>query len=49
MLDLIKPLEIEVKDIDGELHKFIISRLPAVVGREILAKYIGGTMPKLRL
>lgn len=47
MLDLIKPLEIEVKDIDGELHKFIISRLPAVVGREILAKYIGGTMPKI--
>ena len=47
MTNLIKPLEIEVKDIDGNLHKFTISRLPAVAGREILAKYLGGTMPKI--
>ncbi|WP_323586013.1 hypothetical protein [Aliarcobacter butzleri] len=47
MANLIKPLEIEVKDIDGNLHKYIISRLPAVAGREILAKYLGGTMPKI--
>ena len=47
MANLIKPLEIEVKDIDGNLHKFTISRLPAVAGREILAKYLGGTMPKV--
>lgn len=47
MTNLIKPLEIEVKDIDGNLHKFTISRLPAVAGREILAKYLGGTMPKV--
>lgn len=47
MANLIKPLEIEVKDIDGILHKFTISRLPAVAGREILAKYLGGTMPKI--
>ena len=47
MANLIKPLEIEVKDIDGNLHKFTISRLPAVAGREILAKYLGGTMPKI--
>lgn len=47
MAKLIKPLEIEVKDIDGILHKFTISRLPAVAGREILAKYLGGTMPKV--
>ena len=47
MANLIKPLEIEVKDIDGILHKFTISRLPAVAGREILAKYLGGTMPKV--
>lgn len=47
MAKLIKPLEVEVKDIDGNLHKFTISRLPAVAGREILAKYLGGTMPKV--
>ena len=47
MTKLIKPLEVEVKDIDGILHKFTISRLPAVAGREILAKYLGGTMPKI--
>lgn len=47
MSKLIKPLEIEVKDIDGILHKYTISRLPAVAGREILAKYLGGTMPKV--
>ena len=47
MANLIKPLEVEVKDIDGNLHKYTISRLPAVAGREILAKYLGGTMPKV--
>ncbi|MFV7791246.1 hypothetical protein ACNO6Z_10395 [Aliarcobacter lanthieri] len=47
MADLIKPLEIEVKDIDGDLHKYTISRFPAVAGREILAKYLSGTMPKI--
>lgn len=47
MANLIKPLEVEVKDIDGNLHKYTISRLPAVAGREILAKYLGGTMPKI--
>ncbi|RBQ30674.1 hypothetical protein CRU92_10900 [Arcobacter sp. FW59] len=47
MANLIKPLEVEVKDIDGVLHKYTISRLPTVAGREILAKYLGGTMPKI--
>ena len=47
MANLLKPLEIEAKDIDGVLHKYTISRLPAVAGREILAKYLGGTMPKV--
>ena len=47
MTNLLKPLEVEVRDIDGNLHKFTISRLPAVAGREILAKYLGGTMPKV--
>lgn len=37
---LIKPKEITITDADREEHTFIISRLPATIGREILAKYL---------
>lgn len=47
MPDLIKPLDITVTDLDGEERTFIISRLPATVGREILAKYPVANAPKL--
>jgi hypothetical protein len=47
MADLIKPQTIEVKDRDGIEHSFVISRLPATVGREILAKYPVANVPKL--
>lgn len=47
MADLIKPKEVHVKDLDGNLHTFIISRLPALHGREILAKYPVSNIPKL--
>lgn len=46
-MDLIKPKEVTVKDVDGGEHTFIISRLPATVGREILAKYPVSNIPKL--
>lgn len=36
---LIKPKEVQIKDVDGIEKAFVISRLPAVTGREILAKY----------
>lgn len=47
MADLIKPQNITVKDRDGIEHSFVISRLPATVGREILAKYPVANIPKL--
>jgi hypothetical protein len=47
MSDLIKPKEIIITDLDGDEKTFIISRLPATVGREVLAKYPVATAPKL--
>lgn len=46
-MDLIKPEEVTIKTMDGEEKTFIISRLPATVGREVLAKYPVANMPKL--
>lgn len=46
-MNLIKPKEVTLKDVDGEEHTFIISRLPATVGREILAKYPVANTPKV--
>ena len=47
MSDLIKPKEITITDLDGDEKTFIISRLPATVGREVLAKYPVANAPKL--
>ena len=44
---LIKPKEITITDADREEHTFIISRLPATIGREILAKYPLSNAPKI--
>lgn len=44
---LIKPKQIMVKDADGVEHEFTISRLPATVGREVLAKYPTANAPKV--
>jgi hypothetical protein len=46
-MDLIKPKEIVLTDLDGEEKTFVISRLPATIGREILAKYPVANAPKL--
>lgn len=46
-MDLIKPKAIAVKNLDGGEKEFIISRLPATVGREILAKYPVANIPKV--
>lgn len=46
MSELIKPKNITVKDADGTEHEFVISRLPAIAGREVLAKYPMTNMPK---
>lgn len=47
MADLIKPVEMQIKNRDGQEKTFIISRLPAIAGREILAKYPITNIPKL--
>lgn len=44
---LIKPKEVAIKDVDGNEKLFVISRLPATVGREILAKYPLSNAPKI--
>lgn len=47
MTELIKPLEIEVLNQDSIAKTFTISRLPALVGREVMAKYVSGNTPKI--
>ena len=47
MPELIKPKDITIKDLDGVERPFIISRLPATVGREILSKYPVANAPKI--
>lgn len=47
MSELIKPEEVVIKDRDGVEKTYIISRLPAIVGREVLAKYPIANIPKL--
>lgn len=39
MAELIEPQEVEVTDRNGKTHKYLISKFPAVTGREIAAKY----------
>ncbi|WMD23300.1 hypothetical protein RAS12_13295 [Achromobacter seleniivolatilans] len=47
MADLIKPRVIMVKNRDGVEKAFTISRLPATVAREVIAKYPLSNIPKL--
>lgn len=47
MTDLIDPKELELKDQNGTVRKFLISKFPAVAGREIVAKYPVTNMPKI--
>lgn len=45
-MELLKPKTVTVTDADGQAHEYTISRLPATVGREVLAKYPVGIMSK---
>jgi hypothetical protein len=47
MADLIKPKDVEIKDCDGNVKTFIISRVPAIPMREVMAKYPVSNIPKL--
>ena len=44
---MIQPKEIQVVTQDGEQKTFIISKFPAIQGREIIAKYPLSAVPKL--
>lgn len=44
---MIQPKSITVSDIDGNEKTFTISKVPATVGREIVATYPTSAMPKL--
>lgn len=44
---MLKPKQIEVKTLDGDVRVYFVSRFPAVQGREIIAKYPLSAMPKL--
>lgn len=46
-MELIKPKEIEIEDLDGNKHKFKISRFDAISGREIVAQYPTANAPKV--
>lgn len=47
MADLIKPKDVEIKDCDGNVKTFVISRVPAIPMRELMAKYPVSNIPKL--
>lgn len=45
--NLLQPKEMEIADGDGVKRTFILSKFPAVQGREIIAKYPTSAIPKL--
>lgn len=47
MADLIKPKTVLIANKEGQEKEFIISRAPATVAREIVAKYPTSLIPKL--
>lgn len=47
MSDLIKPQDVEIKDCEGNVKTFILSRIPAIPMREVMAKYPVSNIPKL--
>jgi len=47
MDNLLKPKTIDIKDLDGVIKKFQISRLPAMLGRKIATQYAMSLAPKV--
>ncbi len=47
MADLLEPKEIAVSLPDGTTKQYVISKFPAIAGREIVCKYPLSGMPKL--
>jgi hypothetical protein len=47
MPDLLEPLEFEVATMAGDMRKYIISKFPAISGREIVSNYPLTALPKI--
>ena len=47
MTDLLDPSELILEDDKGVPHKYVLSKFPAVQGREIIAKYPTSALPKI--
>lgn len=47
MADLIDPSELVLEDDKGTPHTYVLSKFPAVQGREIIAKYPTSALPKI--
>lgn len=47
MSEFIQPKEVTVKTLSGEEKTFVISKLPATVGREIITQYPLTALPKV--
>lgn len=46
-MPLLEPKEVQVKTASGDERTYILSKFPAIAGREIIAKYPLSGMPKL--
>lgn len=44
---LLEPKEVEITNPDGSVSTFVISKFPAIAGREIVSKYPVANIPKL--
>lgn len=47
MSTLLKSKDVLIKNVDGEAKTFVISRVPAIPMREVMAKYPVSNIPKL--
>lgn len=47
MSELIDPVEVQIKDSNGTEKLFILGKMPATIGREVLAKYPLSSIPKV--
>lgn len=47
MADLLAPIEVDIELPDGSVKKFILSKFPAVAGREIITQYPTSAAPKI--
>lgn len=46
-MELIKPSPVTIQTMDGESKTYILSRLPAIPAREIVAQYLPNALPKI--